>query len=289
MSLLPVLRRLAIAGTVAGAGLTAYAAVEARQYTLRRVTVPVLPPGSPWLRVLHLSDVHMTPGQTRKQRWLRDLAGRAAMTIGIDSAESARRAAELLEGSGVAVLVEVDSGQHRTGVQPDDAGRLAAVAAEAGLDVRGVFTFPGHSYAPDGRAGAADDEARALTAAVSSFRDAGLEPDVVSGGSTPSFAHAHTDVVTEQRPGVYLFGDAQQWELGTIGPESIALTCRATVVSHAGGRLVLDAGGKALGADRAPYATLLSADPCALAALTRPIVRPFLARCLSPGSPGPGR
>ena len=35
----------------------------------------------------------------------------------------------------------------------------------------------------------------------------------------------------------------------------IALTCRATVVSHAGGRLVLDAGSKALGADRAPYAT----------------------------------
>ncbi|WP_345170718.1 metallophosphoesterase [Nocardioides caricicola] len=47
---------------------------EARAYTLRRVTVPVLPPGSPALRVLHLSDVHMTPGQTRKQAWLRDLA-----------------------------------------------------------------------------------------------------------------------------------------------------------------------------------------------------------------------
>ena len=38
-------------------------------------------------------------------------------------------------------------------------------------------------------------------------------------------------------------------------PDSIALVCRATVVSHAGGRLVLDAGSKALGADRAAYAT----------------------------------
>jgi predicted MPP superfamily phosphohydrolase len=36
--------------------------------------MPVLPPGSPELRVLHLSDVHMTPGQTRKQDWLRGLA-----------------------------------------------------------------------------------------------------------------------------------------------------------------------------------------------------------------------
>jgi predicted MPP superfamily phosphohydrolase len=62
------------AGVLGGAALTAYALVEARAYTLRRVTMPVLPPGSPELRVLHLSDVHMTPGQTRKQDWLRGLA-----------------------------------------------------------------------------------------------------------------------------------------------------------------------------------------------------------------------
>jgi len=61
-------------GAVAGAGLAAYAAWEARQYTLRRVTVPILPPGRRPLRVLHLSDVHMIPGQTRKQAWLRGLA-----------------------------------------------------------------------------------------------------------------------------------------------------------------------------------------------------------------------
>ena len=62
------------AGALAGGALTAYAAAEARAYTLRRATVPVLPPGSPDLRVLHLSDVHMTPGQEHKQAWLRSLA-----------------------------------------------------------------------------------------------------------------------------------------------------------------------------------------------------------------------
>ena len=62
------------AGTLAGAGLTAYAAWEARQYTLRRESVPILPPGQRPLRVLHLSDIHMTPGQTLKQGWLRSLA-----------------------------------------------------------------------------------------------------------------------------------------------------------------------------------------------------------------------
>ena len=52
-----------------------YASVyEVRAFTLREVTVPVLPPGSSPLRVLHLSDTHMTPGQHKKQRWLRGLA-----------------------------------------------------------------------------------------------------------------------------------------------------------------------------------------------------------------------
>jgi len=62
------------AGALAGAALTAYAATEARAYTLRRATLPVLPAGSPDVRVLHVSDIHMTPGQTRKQEWLRGLA-----------------------------------------------------------------------------------------------------------------------------------------------------------------------------------------------------------------------
>ena len=191
----------------------------------------------------------------RAVRRLRDLSETADVAIGVDSVESAERAGRLLAGTGIAALVELDSGQHRTGVEPAEAGTVAVAAAEAGLPLRGVFTFPGHGYAPDALVSAADDEARALEAARDSWRAAGLEPDVLSGGSTPTLAHSHTDVATELRPGVYVFGDAQQWELGTTEPDNIALVCRATVVSHAGGRLVLDAGSKALGADRAPYAT----------------------------------
>lgn len=52
----------------------AYARWEATQYRLRRVTVPVLDPGAEDLRVLHLSDIHLTPKQTRKSEWLRRLA-----------------------------------------------------------------------------------------------------------------------------------------------------------------------------------------------------------------------
>lgn len=65
-------------GTVAGigAGCLAYASLyEVRAFTLRRVEVPVLPAGAAPLRVLHLSDLHMTPYQQAKQRWLARLAG----------------------------------------------------------------------------------------------------------------------------------------------------------------------------------------------------------------------
>ena len=69
-----VLSGLVGAGTLAGVGLTAYAMHEARLYTVRRVEVPLLPAGARPLRVLHVSDLHLTPGQTRKQEWVRGLA-----------------------------------------------------------------------------------------------------------------------------------------------------------------------------------------------------------------------
>ncbi|MCW2829607.1 MAG: metallophosphoesterase [Aeromicrobium sp.] len=55
------------------AGVT-YAVAETRAFTVRHVTVPVLASGSAPLRVLHLSDTHMTPSQHRKQQWLSGLA-----------------------------------------------------------------------------------------------------------------------------------------------------------------------------------------------------------------------
>jgi len=61
-------------GALGGAALTAYGATEARRYTLRRLELPVLPPGTRALRVLHLSDLHATPAQTRKLEWIRGLA-----------------------------------------------------------------------------------------------------------------------------------------------------------------------------------------------------------------------
>jgi D-serine deaminase-like pyridoxal phosphate-dependent protein len=193
------------------------------------------------------------PDEDRAAR-LRALTERATVAVGVDGVESAERLGRLVPG--LDVLVEVDSGQRRSGAPPIEAGTVAAAAARSGLDVRGVFTFPGHGYAPDRRTAAAQDEAVALEEAARSMRDHGIEPRVLSGGSTPTLeAGLQTGVPTELRPGVYALNDAQQWELGVATPDELAITCRATVVSNAGGRLVLDSGAKALGADRAAYNT----------------------------------
>jgi predicted MPP superfamily phosphohydrolase len=67
--------RVAAGTAAAGAATIAYAAViERRHWTLRTATLPVLTPGARPLRVLHISDLHMLPGQTAKQRWVHSLA-----------------------------------------------------------------------------------------------------------------------------------------------------------------------------------------------------------------------
>jgi predicted MPP superfamily phosphohydrolase len=66
-----VVAGLAVAGTAA----LAYASlIERNMFTLRRFDVPVLPPDAEPLRILHLSDLHLTPVQRRKQQWVADLA-----------------------------------------------------------------------------------------------------------------------------------------------------------------------------------------------------------------------
>jgi D-serine deaminase-like pyridoxal phosphate-dependent protein len=188
---------------------------------------------------------------------LRHLLAHSSVLLGVDSIEGAVQIARtgLAESGRLGVLIEIDSGHHRSGVQPLDAGALAEAVRDAGLDVAGVFTFPGHSYSPATRESAAQEERAALGVAVASLADHEIIARVVSGGSTPSLEFADSSVLTEVRPGVYVFGDAQQWELGTCEPADISLTVIATVVSRYPDHLILDSGSKALGADRAAYSS----------------------------------
>jgi uncharacterized protein len=67
--------RLALGAVAAGVAGIGYAAgIERRHWTLRQFTLPVLPVGARPIKVLHVSDLHITPGQRSKQRWVAALA-----------------------------------------------------------------------------------------------------------------------------------------------------------------------------------------------------------------------
>jgi D-serine deaminase-like pyridoxal phosphate-dependent protein len=193
-------------------------------------------------------------GGARGKR-LRALAERVALRVGADSSEGVEALTTALAGSKAEVVVEVDSGHHRTGVVPALAGQVALAAQRSGLRVAGVFTFPGHGYALGERERAAADEAHALQQADAALREAGVAAGLRSGGSTPTAALLEPGTLNELRPGVYAFNDAQQVELGAAAWEAVALTAAATVVSRHGRNVVLDAGSKVLGADRASWST----------------------------------
>lgn len=200
--------------------------------------------------------------ESQAQRIL-ELMKRAKLSVGTDSVEAVQQMARLLgeKASKVKLVIEIDSGHHRSGVSPQGAVAVAAAARDAGMRVHGVFTFPGHSYDPDGIDSAVNDEHKALAQATRLLRAEGHSIKRISGGSTPTAELSDSAVLTEVRPGVYVFGDAQQLELGRVQWEQISLTVASTVISrhegdeHIPRRIVLDAGSKVLGADRPAWAT----------------------------------
>ena len=192
---------------------------------------------------------------------LRSLADACELSVGFDSVDGATAVIDAVRGVArpPRLVLEIDSGGHRTGVAPERAGTVAAQVAvlgrQAGVEVVGVFTHAGHGYGgPDVRDAAADQEATALADAAASLAAAGIEPSVVSAGSTPTAIRSARGAVTEERPGTYVFGDAIQVGLGSMEADSVALTVAATVVSTSvDGQFVIDAGAKILSKDTAPY------------------------------------
>ena len=200
-----------------------------------------------------------------KAERLRDLLARApGLRVGVESVAGVRQLATAVGGvrSPLRVLVEVDPGNHRTGVaSPADAVAVARAAQDAGLAVLGVFCHGGHGYRP-GAAGAAGlDEVTSLEAAADALAAAGIPCPVLSAGATPTTLTAAAGRVTEMRVGTYVLGDRQQWVLGSIPAEGCAAVVAATVVSVHPDRLVLDAGAKALTKDRADWLEGFGAIP----------------------------
>ncbi len=152
-------------------------------------------------------------------------------------------------------LIEVDCGEARGGIDPDGP-MLQEIAARLGRSLAGIMTHAGHSYA--GRSSAemaaiAEIERLAAVRAAGRLTGVGFESPIVSMGSSPTALYAGSlEGITEVRAGVYMLGDLFQAEIGTHGPEDIAVTVLASVIGRrvAEGRILVDAGGLALSKDR---------------------------------------
>jgi D-serine deaminase-like pyridoxal phosphate-dependent protein len=179
------------------------------------------------------------------------------LAVGFDSVEGARRLAAAVAGTARAPLravLELDPGNKRTGTPVERAGEIARAAREAGLDVLGVFTHGGHAYHPGGAEPGGADEVRTLATGADALRAEGIEPVVISAGSTPTQLTAAVAPVNEIRAGTYIIGDRQQWAIGAVPPNGIAMAVAAACVSRAvGGQAVIDAGAKTLTKDVATY------------------------------------
>lgn len=156
----------------------------------------------------------------------------------------------------VDVAIEIDCDGHRGGMHPEDPGLLDLAARVAEQHrLRGVMTHGGGSYlvSPEAVASVASAERDAVVGAARRLREVGHELEIVSVGSTPTFAAVdHLEGVSEARPGVYLFGDLSILALGGCRASDLALSVLATVIGLAqgGDMALIDAGWSALSQDR---------------------------------------
>lgn len=143
------------------------------------------------------------------------------------------------------VLIECDTGGARCGVQaPEEAARLAGVVARsAGLSFGGLMTYP----PANGNARVESFMRAARPLCVASAGSC----ETISSGGTPSMASFEAgSIVTEYRPGTYIYNDRSLVARGACGVQDCAMTVAATVVSRpTPDRAILDAGSKALTTD----------------------------------------
>jgi D-serine deaminase-like pyridoxal phosphate-dependent protein len=182
----------------------------------------------------------------------------AVITDSVDVARAIAAKHDEIDGA-FHVQIEVDCGEHRTGVLPGsadllDIARILDAAPNVIFD--GVMTHAGHSYTCRSLAeieAMAELERSAVVAAAEAVRALGIACPNVGLGSTPTALHAkHLDGITEARAGVYMFGDMFQAQIGSCRVEDLAVSVLTDVSSHRTdlNHLTVDAGALALSKDR---------------------------------------
>jgi len=189
------------------------------------------------------------------------LMDRTTLSFIVDHRTVARGWSDAMAAAGrrADVLIKVDVGFHRCGIDPAPATAIPFirdVAAMPGLNLRGLLAHAGHAYhakSEDDLRAIAMDEAQTLRTLAGAARTAGVAIDELSAGATPSARFSlEQDGLTEYRAGNYVYFDRTQVGLGAATLDDCALTVLATVVSKpVDGRLILDSGAKTLAADGA--------------------------------------
>jgi D-serine deaminase-like pyridoxal phosphate-dependent protein len=175
------------------------------------------------------------------------------LTVGLDSTDALDgiAAASRAVGRTTGILVEADVGMRRVGLAtiPEVVGLAAHARDSAGVEYRGVMFYPGHIRAEPSKQ---DEGIRQVSGFLTELYEAlgkeGLEPEIVSGGSTPTLWRSHEmPGLTEIRPGTAIYFDREGLGLGVCEHEQLAYTVLATVVSTSlEGQAVIDAGSKAI-------------------------------------------
>jgi D-serine deaminase-like pyridoxal phosphate-dependent protein len=191
----------------------------------------------------------------------------AAISIIVDHLDVARGWSDAMQKAGrtLDVLVKVDVGFHRCGIDPaaDALGFIQQVASLPGLRLRGLLSHAGHGYLAGSEQELCDvarREAEILVQLRAGAAASGIGLEELSVGATPTLRFsASMRGLTELRPGNYVYFDRTQIALGAASLDDCALTVVATVVSKpAPDRIVLDCGSKTLTNDQARGITAVS-------------------------------
>src|SRR5438093_6316781 len=169
--------------------------------------------------------------------------------------------AALAAGIDIAVLIDLDIGQNRTGIQPGESAlRLAERIARAkNLRLQGICAYAGHVAHVVGYEERRASSQRALAQAIAT-RDLllrnGHNVEILSGASTGTYnIDSYVDGITELQSGSYVFMDVEYRRIGgESGPLyedfAPALCVLATVIHRSGNKAIVDAGLKAFSTDR---------------------------------------
>ena len=205
-----------------------------------------------------LYAVGMVPSRLPRAKELQSHG--ADLTVILDSVEMAQalvQSAAILERP-LPVLIEIDAHLHRTGVAPgsDTLVEIGEIIHESRtLELKGVLAFGGIGYTQPSTKAIAEAAELVRVCAVTAadrMRNGGLPCEVVSIGATPTrLMGASLEGITEIRPGVYVFMDLMQQNLGVCTYDDIAVTVLSTVIGHnrQQNRIYVDAGALALSKD----------------------------------------